>query len=152
MIDSKEKLSKCLKIEKGLYFPGGGYRLPFGFREKDILYGYIFYLRHTEYYHNTGKKIRESVCRFFLQRMEMKYAIHIDVNVCDEGLSIAHVGPIVIHGRSRIGKNLRIHVGVNIGANGGVYKNWEIMCILDQALNYLEILQLLMDAVLERMR
>lgn len=24
MIDSKEKLSKCLKIEKGLYFPGGG--------------------------------------------------------------------------------------------------------------------------------
>ena len=152
MIDSKEKLSKCLKIEKGLYFSGGGYRLPFGFREKDILYGYIFYLRHTEYYHNTGKKIRESVCRFFLQRMEMKYAIHIGVNVCDEGLSIAHVGPIVIHGRSRIGKNLRIHVGVNIGANGGVYQNWEIMCILDQALNYLEILQLLMDAVLERMR
>lgn len=119
MIDSKEKLSKCLKIEKELYFPEGGYRLPFGFREKDILYGYIFYLRHTEYYHNTGKKIRESVSRFFLQRMEMKYAIHIGVNVCDEGLSIAHVGPIVIHGRSRIGKNLRIHVGVNIGANGG---------------------------------
>lgn len=23
MIDSKEKLSNCLKIEKGLYFPGG---------------------------------------------------------------------------------------------------------------------------------
>ena len=32
------------------------------------------------------------------------------------------------------------------------HPNWEIMCILDQALNYLEILQLLMDAVLERMR
>ena len=24
MIDSKEKLSNCLKLEKGLYFPGGG--------------------------------------------------------------------------------------------------------------------------------
>ena len=119
MIDSKEKLVHCLKIEKELYFPGGGDRLPFGVREKDILYGYIFYLRHTEYYYNTGKKIREIISRFFLQRMEMKYAIHIGVNVCDEGLSIAHVGPIVINGRSRIGKNLRIHVGVNIGANGG---------------------------------
>lgn len=47
------------------------------------------------------------------------YGMHIGVNVCDEGLSIAHVGPIIIHGKSRIGKNLRIHVGVNIGANGG---------------------------------
>lgn len=24
MIDSKEKLSNCLKLEKELYFPGGG--------------------------------------------------------------------------------------------------------------------------------
>ena len=47
------------------------------------------------------------------------YGIHIGVNVCDEGLSIAHVGPIVVHGKSKIGKNLRLHVGVNIGANGG---------------------------------
>lgn len=51
--------------------------------------------------------------------MEMKYAIHIGINTCDAGLNIAHVGPIVIHERCRIGKNLRIHVGVNIGANGG---------------------------------
>lgn len=28
MIDSKEKLSKCLKIEKELYFPGGGVQAP----------------------------------------------------------------------------------------------------------------------------
>lgn len=119
MIDSKEKLKHCLEIEKRIYFHGRGHRLPFGIREKDILYGYIYYLRHAEYYHNTGKKIRELVSRFLLQRLEMKYAIHIGVNVCDEGLNIAHVGPIVIHGQSRIGKNLRIHVGVNIGANGG---------------------------------
>ena len=51
--------------------------------------------------------------------MSNLYSIHIGMNVCDEGLSIAHVGPIIIHGRSRIGKNLRVHVGVNIGANGG---------------------------------
>ena len=51
--------------------------------------------------------------------MSNLYSIHIGMNVCDEGVSIAHVGPIIIHGRSRIGKNLRVHVGVNIGANGG---------------------------------
>ncbi len=51
--------------------------------------------------------------------MSNMYAIHIGLNVCDVGLSISHVGPIIIHGRSKIGKNLRINVGVNIGANGG---------------------------------
>ena len=51
--------------------------------------------------------------------MSNLYSIHIGMNTCDEGLSIAHVGPIIIHGRSRIGKSLRVHVGVNIGANGG---------------------------------
>lgn len=102
-----------------MYIFLGGHRLPFGVREKDILYGYIYYLRHTEYYHNTGGKIRELIYYFFLKRMEMKYSIHIGINTCDEGLNIAHVGPIVIHERCRIGKNLRIHVGVNIGANGG---------------------------------
>lgn len=35
------------------------------------------------------------------------------------GLSIAHLGPIVINADSKIGENCRIHVGVNIGANGG---------------------------------
>lgn len=57
--------------------------------------------------------------KLFLRRLEMKYAIHIGMNVCDEGLSIAHVGPLVIHGKCKIGKNFRCHVGVNIGANGG---------------------------------
>lgn len=28
MIDSKEKLSKCLKIEKEIYFPGGRVQAP----------------------------------------------------------------------------------------------------------------------------
>ena len=50
--------------------------------------------------------------------MSNLYAIHIGINVCDEGLSIAHVGPVIINGKSHVGKNCRIHVGVNIGANG----------------------------------
>ena len=119
MIDTKEKMKHCLKIEKDIYYPGGGICLPFGIREKDILYRYVFYLRHVELYHNTGKKLRKLFWGIFLKRIEMKYALHIGINVCDKGLSIAHVGPIVINSDCRIGKNLRIHVGVNIGANGG---------------------------------
>ena len=57
------------------------------------------------------------------------YAIYIGMNVCDEGLSTTHVGPIIIHGRSRIGKNLRVHVSFNIGANGGEASVWAIMFI-----------------------
>ena len=96
-----------------------GIRLPFGIREKDVLYGYIYNLRNAEYHFNTGHKLRYAFYKFHLYRMSNLYSIHIGMNVCDEGLSIAHVGPIIIHGRSRIGKNLRVHVGVNIGANGG---------------------------------
>lgn len=29
------------------------------------------------------------------------------------------MGSIIINGQAKIGKNLRVHVGVNIGANGG---------------------------------
>lgn len=119
MIDTKEKLKQCLNIEKNIYFPRGGVRLPFGIREKDVLYGYIYNLRKTEYHFNMGHKLRYAFYKFHLYRMSNLYAIHIGINVCDEGLSIAHVGPIIINGRSRVGKNLRIHVGVNIGANGG---------------------------------
>lgn len=119
MIDSKEKLKSCLSIEKKIYYPDGGVRLPFGIREKDILYSYIFFLRKAEYHLNAGHKFRFAFCKVRLLRMSNRYAIHIGVNVCDEGLSIAHVGPIVIHGQSKIGKNLRIHVGATIGANGG---------------------------------
>ena len=32
-----------------------------------------------------------------------------------EGLSIAHYGPIIVNGNAKVGKNCRIHVGVNIG-------------------------------------
>lgn len=119
MIDTREKLKKCLEKEKLIYFPTGGIRLPFGIREKDILYSYIYYLRKTEYYYNTGHKFIYSIYKILLQRLGNRYSMHIGINVCDEGLSISHVGPIIINGRTRIGKNLRINVGVNIGANGG---------------------------------
>lgn len=91
-----------------------------------MLYGYIWNLRNAEYHLNTGHKLRYAFYKMRLHRMSNLYAIHIGINVCDEGLSIAHVGPIIIHGSSKIGRNLRVHVGVNIGAKGG-----ELPCLGD---------------------
>lgn len=50
--------------------------------------------------------------------MQIRTGLLIPPNTCGEGLSIAHMGPIIINGRTKIGKNLRIHAGVIIGANG----------------------------------
>lgn len=50
--------------------------------------------------------------------MQNKYALHIPPNTCGKGLSIAHVGPIIINTHAKIGLNVRLHVGTNIGANG----------------------------------
>lgn len=119
MIDTREKLKHCLAIERKIYYPNGGKKLPFGIREKDILFGYIKILRKTEYYTNINNKVLAYYYLLRLRKMQNTYAIHIPINVCDEGLSIAHIGPIIIHGECKIGKNLRIHVGVNIGSNGG---------------------------------
>ena len=117
MINSKNQLIDCLKKEKKIYFPNGGFVLPFGIREKDILYKYQYFLRKAEYCINTKKKCLSIYYKIRLKKMQMKYGIHIEPNVCGEGLSIAHVGPIIINRDVIIGNNLRIHVGVNIGAD-----------------------------------
>lgn len=119
MIDSKEKLKHCLQIEKKIYFPDGGIRLPFGIREKDVLYGYVYNLRKTAYHFNTNHKLRFAFYKMRLNRMSNLYALRIGLNACDEGLNLAHVGPIMINGKCKIGKNLRVNVGANIGSDDG---------------------------------
>lgn len=57
--------------------------------------------------------------RFRFHFLSLKLGFTIPCDVCGPGLSIAHTGPIVINGKCKIGANCRIHVGVNIGANGG---------------------------------
>lgn len=50
-----------------------------------------------------------------LRRMQNKYALHIPINTCGPGLSIAHVGPIIIN------------VNCKIGANAVVNKSCEVI-------------------------
>ena len=50
------------------------------------------------------------------KKVSKKLGYSIPINVCGPGLSLPHYGNIVINRKSKIGKNCKIHVGVNIGA------------------------------------
>lgn len=95
---------------------------------RDILfpnYIYIFQrkLRKTEYYKNTQTNIFRKLYFLYLyssyKKYQMKLGFSIPLNVFGSGLGIAHYGTIVVNGNSKIGANCRIHICVNIGANGG---------------------------------
>lgn len=80
-------------------------------------------LRKAEYFRNCRKGFLDQVLYFFAYRkyrkLSLKLGFSIPLNVFGPGLSIAHYGNIVVNSNARIGKNCRIHVGVNIGASGG---------------------------------
>jgi serine O-acetyltransferase len=80
-------------------------------------------LRKCEYYHNCKKGIIHKVYNLFLKwnfrRLSIKYGYEIPLNAFGKGLSIAHIGSIIVNGNSKIGENCRIHVGVNIGTEAG---------------------------------
>ncbi|MBQ1393003.1 MAG: serine O-acetyltransferase [Lachnospiraceae bacterium] len=42
----------------------------------------------------------------------------VPLNVFGPGLSIAHIGPIVINGKAKVGKNCRLHPFTTIGMDG----------------------------------
>lgn len=91
---------------------------------KDFLFHDIWrfqrLLRKAEYWSNSnrlGAGLIAFLRRRMLYRCGRKLGFSIPINVCGAGLSIAHIGTIVINTKCRIGQNCRIHVCVNIGAS-----------------------------------
>lgn len=90
----------------------------------DFTMNYLEYLRKAEFYHNCRNKnvfykLFALYYKYRLRNMGIKLGYSIPINVCEAGLSLPHIGTIVISCNARIGKNCRLHVGVNIGASGG---------------------------------
>lgn len=56
--------------------------------------------------------------QYRLFRMQVNTGIFIPINVFGPGLSIAHLGPIVINGFAKVGSNCRIHPFTTIGIDG----------------------------------
>lgn len=74
-------------------------------------------LRYVEYLTNTNSKFLLYFFKFRLNRLGLKLGFSIPPNVFGKGLSIAHYGTIVVNKNARIGKNCRLHICVNIGAD-----------------------------------
>ncbi|MDD6150474.1 MAG: serine acetyltransferase [Bacteroides sp.] len=55
--------------------------------------------------------------KYRFRKLSLKLGYSIPINVFDSGISLPHYGTIVVNPDARIGKNCRIHVGVNIGAH-----------------------------------
>lgn len=90
----------------------------------DYIWKFEILLRKTEYYHNVSKKckflkIPYLFKKFRFARYSLKLGFSIPLNVFEEGLSIAHYGNIVVNAAAKVGKNCRIHEGVNIGSTNG---------------------------------
>lgn len=60
-----------------------------------------------------------TVFRVRLSRLSALYGISIPPGVFGRGLSVAHLGSIVVNDNARVGRNCRIHSGSNIGVLRG---------------------------------
>lgn len=118
MITNKNELREYLEADKKALNRKG--ERP---KKYDWIWQYEIALRKLEYYSNISPNIFTKIFKkYYLYKVEnFKRTLNfsIPINVCEKGLSIAHVGPIVINDTVRIGRNCRIHVGVNIGTAAG---------------------------------
>lgn len=95
--------------------------------ETDVIWKFQRLLRKSEYLYNCKSsglyKVYYKWTQYRLFRAQIKTGIGIPMNVFGPGLSIAHLGPIIINGHAKVGKNCRIHpfttIGID-GRNGGV--------------------------------
>ena len=76
-------------------------------------------LRKLEYCLNCRRGAWSRLVRMYLQwrrvRLGAKLGIAVEPNCFGPGLSIAHPGMLVINDQVTVGKNCRVHAGVNIG-------------------------------------
>ena len=122
MIQTQKELFEFLTYEKQAYIKGGFLetcKLRLGKNPVYLIWHYQKLLRLTEYYYNTGKRVRY----FFYKRRKNKagagLGIQIEHNVFDKGLIIYHYGSIIVHRKAKVGRNCRLH-GENCIGNKGI--------------------------------
>lgn len=86
--------------------------------ERAIINKLLKSLRKTEYYLNTGKKLRYFISKLRLSKIMNKYSMHIAINRCGRGLSFIHVGPVLMNGRCLVGRDCVFHINTALVASG----------------------------------
>lgn len=118
MIQSKTDLAEYLEADRFALARKG--RFPF---ITDLVWRYQRLMRKCEYWLNcrrdpVGRLVYYyHYWRFFW--LGVKCGFIFPLNSCGKGLSIAHVGPVILNGGAKLGEYCRIHVGVNIGTAAG---------------------------------
>ena len=120
-ISSKEQLNHVLSIELcGVEVKNLKRKIQLFFNSNR--FSLIWLLRYTEYYSTKKDFLGKLLFRVFSKRysrVQLLTGITLPLGVCDEGLTIYHIGSIVINGRTRIGRNCCLMNNVNIGSNNG---------------------------------
>ena len=118
MILSKADLKEYMEEDRRLLGRRGGVPRPW-----DYIWRYERLLRRAEYRNNVAcgpvGVLVAGLYRLRLMHMGARLGFSIPLNVFGKGLSIAHIGPIVVNGHARVGERCRVHVGVNIGTEAG---------------------------------
>lgn len=78
-------------------------------------------LRVYEYLIDTRRGVPAALFKLYFRSLSLKLGFSIPPHVFGPGLCIVHYGTIVVSPRARIGRNCRLHVGVNIGGKAGFY-------------------------------
>lgn len=93
----------------------------------DPVYRFTVTLRLCEYLRNTNKLFPiRLIVYFYFQRLSVRLGFSVPLNVFDEGVVIVHYGLLVVNPAAKIGKNCRVHAGVNIGGSAGFVKQDEV--------------------------
>lgn len=88
------------------------------------IFRFIFLMRVNEFLLN--KKIilvLRIIPLLWYRRLGTRLGFSIPLNVFGPGLAIVHYGLLVVSPMAKIGKNCRIHAGVNIGGAAGIVSN-----------------------------
>jgi serine O-acetyltransferase len=104
-------------------------RISLGVRRKkprligDDIWKYQRALRYYEYWISNSSTKLSFFPRLFWRYRYYKLALLLNFEippfVAGPGLSLAHRGPIIVNPFAKLGKNCRIHSGVNIGTSAG---------------------------------
>lgn len=114
MIQSKADLREYLEADR--IHLGYRYKKP---KLRDIVWRYEIYLRKSEYYNNVSggafHKIAGKYYKALWNILGLLCGFSIGLNCFEKGLSISHIGTIVVNHEAKIGENCRLHVCTNIG-------------------------------------
>lgn len=125
MIKSKKELNEWIKAEKKANYKlkdsKGILKSVITCDHTYVITKYLYYLRHEEY-HRNNSGFRHHVMELFWSRKKNKLGnsigLTIPANVFGKGLTIYHVGSIVVNGEAKVGINCQLHGNNCIGNNG----------------------------------